>query len=289
LAANARHGQLSLKTQANTSQLWTDESSAKFIEEHYPWFLPTFVSYPFPIQRADAIRYFILHHYGGIYLDLDDGCARSLDVMRRYPAWLRRTLPTGISNDAMGAVKGHAFFAFVTTKLESFNRSYGMPYITVMSSTGPLFLSILWKQWKRELAAAAARAATGSDAGGLGHTLADKVAVLMPPEYKGNEWSIFRIAEGSSWHGGDAKAIFWMGKHWLLLVVAGFAVAGVVFAAMWWCWSSCGKVGTVKVGGGGVPGWGRVKALGAWVKRRVVGRRRGYIKIERSDEESRCE
>ena len=38
----------------------------------YPWFLETFDNYQFPIQRADAIRYFVLAHYGGIYIDLDD-------------------------------------------------------------------------------------------------------------------------------------------------------------------------------------------------------------------------
>jgi mannosyltransferase OCH1-like enzyme len=38
----------------------------------YPWFLETFDGYPYPIQRADAIRYFVLHHFGGIYIDLDD-------------------------------------------------------------------------------------------------------------------------------------------------------------------------------------------------------------------------
>jgi mannosyltransferase OCH1-like enzyme len=40
----------------------------------YPWFLETFDGYPYPIQRADAIRYFVLHHFGGIYIDLDDVC-----------------------------------------------------------------------------------------------------------------------------------------------------------------------------------------------------------------------
>lgn len=44
----------------------------------YPWFLETFDSYPYPIQRADAIRYFVLHHFGGIYIDLDDVRALAL-------------------------------------------------------------------------------------------------------------------------------------------------------------------------------------------------------------------
>ena len=53
-------------------QLWTDEKSRRFIEKEYPWFLETFDSYKYPIQRADSIRYFVLAHYGGTYIDLDD-------------------------------------------------------------------------------------------------------------------------------------------------------------------------------------------------------------------------
>ncbi len=53
-------------------QLWTDEKSREFIKAEYPWFLDTFDGYPHPIQRSDAIRYFVLAHYGGVYIDLDD-------------------------------------------------------------------------------------------------------------------------------------------------------------------------------------------------------------------------
>lgn len=54
-----------------THMLWTDEKGRKLIEEHYPWFLPTYDGYEHNINRADAARYFILHHYGGVYADLD--------------------------------------------------------------------------------------------------------------------------------------------------------------------------------------------------------------------------
>lgn len=53
-------------------QLWTDDKSRELIATEYPWFLDTFDNYSQPIQRADAIRYFVLAHFGGIYIDLDD-------------------------------------------------------------------------------------------------------------------------------------------------------------------------------------------------------------------------
>lgn len=55
-------------------QLWTNEKARNFIAKEYDWFLETYDNYPYPIMRADAIRYFILNHYGGIYIDLDDVC-----------------------------------------------------------------------------------------------------------------------------------------------------------------------------------------------------------------------
>ena len=57
--------------------MWTNKKSRDFIAKEYPWFLETYDNYPYPIMRADAIRYFILSFYGGIYLDLDDVCSPS--------------------------------------------------------------------------------------------------------------------------------------------------------------------------------------------------------------------
>jgi mannosyltransferase OCH1-like enzyme len=51
--------------------LWTDITGRQLIENHYPWFLTTYDNYEHNINRADAVRYFILYHYGGIYADLD--------------------------------------------------------------------------------------------------------------------------------------------------------------------------------------------------------------------------
>jgi len=54
-----------------THMLWTDKNGRELIKEHYPWFLKTYDGYEHNINRADAVRYFVLHHHGGIYADLD--------------------------------------------------------------------------------------------------------------------------------------------------------------------------------------------------------------------------
>ncbi|KAK2748091.1 hypothetical protein FQN57_001214 [Myotisia sp. PD_48] len=196
--------------------LWTDEKSEEFIAKQYPDFLETFQNYPYPIQRADAIRYFVLAHYGGVYLDLDDGCNRRLDPLLAFPAWLRRTAPTGISNDAMGSIPQHPFFLRVIDSLNAYNRSWVLPYITIMYSTGPLFLSVMWKEYKNQKP-----------------TGADRVRVLLQDAYNKHSWSFFTHHPGSSWHGKDARLIFWMGGHWMLLTASGFLLAGLVGLCLW--------------------------------------------------------
>jgi mannosyltransferase OCH1-like enzyme len=51
--------------------LWTDASQRALIASDYAWFLPIYDEFPRNIMRADAARTFILHRYGGLYMDLD--------------------------------------------------------------------------------------------------------------------------------------------------------------------------------------------------------------------------
>ncbi len=58
-------------TNAKALQFWTEDMSRDFIRNEYPWFIKTYESFRYPIQREQTVRYFILRHYGGIYIDLD--------------------------------------------------------------------------------------------------------------------------------------------------------------------------------------------------------------------------
>jgi inositol phosphorylceramide mannosyltransferase catalytic subunit len=183
----------------------------------YPWFLETYDGYVYPIQRADAIRYFVLAHFGGVYIDMDDGCNRSLEPLLAYPAWLRRTLPTGISNDAMGSIPRHPFFLRTIDSLPEYNRNWPLPYLTVMASTGPLFLSLIWIHHRNTKP-------VGNDV----------VRILFPDEYNNHAWSFFLHNLGNSWHSTDVQLIFWMAKHWILLTVVGFILGfAIIFGSFW--------------------------------------------------------
>jgi len=131
--------------------LWSDASSRNFIAEYYPWFLSTFDGYVYPIQRADVIRYFVLHRFGGIYMDLDIGCRRNMDPLLYFEVILPQTIPVGVSNDLMFSEKGHPFMDLVIHNLITFDHTYGTNYPTVMFSTGPMFLSAQYGLWPKDV------------------------------------------------------------------------------------------------------------------------------------------
>jgi inositol phosphorylceramide mannosyltransferase catalytic subunit len=97
----------------------------------------------------------------------------------------------------MGSVPKHPFFMKVIDALPRYDRSWLLPYITVMGSTGPLFLSVIWRHYKNE-----------------GHDMEDeRVRVLFPDEYSKRPWSFFRYHVGNSWHQKDVQVILWVRSH----------------------------------------------------------------------------
>ena len=206
--------------------LWTDAGSREFIAENYSWFLDTFDAYTYPIQRADAIRYFVLHHYGGVYIDLDIGCLRPLDPLLVYPVILPKTKPVGVSNDLMFAEKGHPFMAQTIHNLVTFDHSWILNYPTVMFSTGPMFLSAQYGLYT---------SSHPTSLGALG-----EVRILPKSLYGKNAQpfeaphSFFSHFYGSSWHADDAAFIGFLGT-WgkgLLVVGAIILLLGLVRLAL---------------------------------------------------------
>lgn len=64
-----------------TYELYDDNDIREFIVDKFPWFLPRFDRYNVPIKRADAVRYFYLYAYGGIYADMDFECLKNFDAL----------------------------------------------------------------------------------------------------------------------------------------------------------------------------------------------------------------
>lgn len=71
--------------------LWDDVDNRTFIAKCYPWFLRIYDAYPREIYRADAVRYFFLYQFGGLYADMDTECLRPVDpLFESGDVWLGR-------------------------------------------------------------------------------------------------------------------------------------------------------------------------------------------------------
>lgn len=62
-------------------RIWDDKDNRAFIAKNFAWFLETYDSYPSEIFRADAVRYFFLYKFGGVYVDMDTECLKPLDPL----------------------------------------------------------------------------------------------------------------------------------------------------------------------------------------------------------------
>lgn len=60
---------------------WTDEMLDDFIYKKYNWFYKKYSSYELNIMRSDAARLFLLHHFGGLYVDIDIECLKPIDTL----------------------------------------------------------------------------------------------------------------------------------------------------------------------------------------------------------------
>lgn len=123
-------------------KFWDDANAADFVKHNYPDIWPIWSGYKYNIQRADSLRYMILHHFGGTFLDLDLHCRRSLDPLRRFHFVAPAAHPAGISNGFLMSEPGLPFMTRVIDALKTYDLSwFGSPYLTVSFSTGCHFLS----------------------------------------------------------------------------------------------------------------------------------------------------
>ena len=167
----------------------------------------------------------------------------------------------------MGSVPHHPFFTLVIESLISYDRNWKLPYVTVMYSTGPLFLSVIWQEYKRGRGRNPVTGVLGDSTANPGRwdgSESGRVRVLMADEYNKQPWAFFRWHGGSSWHGKDARLVFWMGRHWMLLTASGFLAAGVIGLCIWWTYSRFLTYGERRRKGGATRSRAWTKRIPLW-------------------------
>ena len=122
-----------------TFNLYDDNDNRNFILNYYPWFLKIYDSYEKNIMRVDAVRYFYLLYYGGIYVDLDFECFKPLDKYITKEAHLITNYKDWVSNAIMISAPQQNIYKEIIVKGLLPNCKNN----NVLFSTGPGMLSSL--------------------------------------------------------------------------------------------------------------------------------------------------
>jgi hypothetical protein len=113
-------------------QLWTDRNRPTFTNESQWLEADNFAA------KADIARYEIICRFGGIYVDTDIECVRSIEpLLDRVEAFAVKGGVTMIESCPIGATQGHPWMSEVVAKLpESVRTHWGN-----MEKAGPRFLT----------------------------------------------------------------------------------------------------------------------------------------------------
>ncbi len=133
--------------------LWTDEEMHMFIQKHEPEFYKnTYITYKYDMQRVDSFRYVLLYHFGGIYVDMDNGCNRpfkdllatleALDPDSPHLAAFPRSEAFGVETDLLISTAGHPLYKQLISRLYLFNHYFLFHFWTILVSAGPIYVSI---------------------------------------------------------------------------------------------------------------------------------------------------
>ncbi|RYP50517.1 hypothetical protein DL768_003970 [Monosporascus sp. mg162] len=207
-------------------KLWTPENSRIFIEDEYPWFLETYDSYKFPIQRIDVLRYFMLRYYGGIYMDLDNGCAEKLDALTYIPAFITDGDRGTLSNNIMGGQPDHPYWHLLTENLIPYKWNWILPYVTISYQSGQWFVTAVWENYHSLLSN------DGIVDGFDGNGYQPLYRVLMDGRPTADPWVFFTQTRGGTWLAWDTNLIDWIGQHIVVIVLGLFVLVGLAF---WGC------------------------------------------------------
>ena len=127
---------------------WTPEDIRCLFRRRYARLAYLYESYPTQLQRADVMRYFILHAFGGVYVDLDVESLRPLDpllanrscVLSEEPyehVYILNSLrKANVMNTIMACRPGHALFKELLANLSQYNSDKN-----AVNTTGPFYMT----------------------------------------------------------------------------------------------------------------------------------------------------
>ncbi|KAM0704509.1 hypothetical protein Q7P35_008743 [Cladosporium inversicolor] len=222
---------IAFKYHVDTMPADAKEIATEWVHTQYPHLYKNYTSYAQTIQRSNILRYLVLHHYGGIYLDLDLTCRQPLDELLHAPFLTSSTSkwPVGINNAFILSRPRHPFLGHLIRdeRIEQHAREWPFPWLESMMTTGFMFLSNAWMEYVETHKRLSYRDSV--------FVLADSHGKYAEHALGGKaKTSLFEHARAGSWHGWDASIILAVEKRptlaiaGLALLVSAYLVASLV-------------------------------------------------------------
>ena len=149
-------------TWKNNNSEWKYESWNKkrmdiFVRKFYPEFAPVYFGYKYDVQRWNVIRYLILYTFGGVYVDFDCECLKSIDEYLRDKNCIFGLEPQEhakllnkefiVSNAFIASKKGHPFLQYIIEGLPRIESKAKDKVKVVMETSGVLMLTSSYESW----------------------------------------------------------------------------------------------------------------------------------------------
>jgi len=141
-------------------KFWTDKDLELFLKQVYPKTFEFYeTNFPYVIQKIDFVRLLLLYHFGGVYIDIDSMCIKSVDSLLKYPCTLvsterhnsfsKKHYPIVLNNAFMASEKGNAFLREVIISIIEYTHPedyseycyLDTPYAKVLKTCGPLCIT----------------------------------------------------------------------------------------------------------------------------------------------------
>lgn len=198
-----------------TYKLWTDVDNRELIATKFPWFLKTYDFFPYAIQRADAVRYFILYSEGGVYSDLDIYPVQAIDsyISSGLDAYFvsSSNVSSCITNAFMVSTKGAAIWTGVFEEMLKRMPVWAVTkHLAVMMTTGPLMLNRSVNKHAKVTHGFLPRPLF------TGHNTTDVKSKIINIDLD----TVLVPLEGSSWCGFDSKIINLLNENKVLVIVS---------------------------------------------------------------------
>lgn len=140
--------------------MWDNKMMTDFVKNKYPEFEDTYNSFPYNVQRWDAIRYMILYEIGGMYVDFDYECLSNFEHIIRERSCcfaqepsshckvFKRPINKVFNNALMLSTKRHPFMRKIVENVLSkdiLEENWQNKEMCVLNTTGPWKLIDLYE------------------------------------------------------------------------------------------------------------------------------------------------